>query len=123
VMMLAGGALTSPAEAGASTGTWRNGMQAGPAGVGCYDRACAARNYGRAPARGSRGDDGYRRSRGFRDDDGYRGTRGYRAYGGREEYGRDRGGRYQRREARCRLEWQRFRAGDTWLRSRVQVCR
>src|SRR5689334_19621001 len=47
------GAGIGPAAAGASTGTWKNGMQAGPAGVGCYDRGCAARNYGRRPAYGS----------------------------------------------------------------------
>jgi hypothetical protein len=44
-----GGALllaSAPAQAGASTGTWRNGMQAGPYGVGCYDARCASRNYG-----------------------------------------------------------------------------
>lgn len=64
-MMLAGGAVTSPAEAGASTGTGRNGMVAGPAGVGCYDPSCAARNYARSPARAYRDDDGYRRGRGY----------------------------------------------------------
>ena len=51
-----------PAQAGASTGTWRNGMQAGPGGVGCYDPGCAARNYGYGqPRYGHRyGGSGYR---------------------------------------------------------------
>ncbi len=47
-----GGALftwTGPASAGAGTGTWRNGMVAGPYGVGCYDGRCARRNYGYRP--------------------------------------------------------------------------
>jgi len=44
-----------PAQAGASTGTWRNGMEAGPGGVGCYNRGCAARNYGYGQGYGRRG--------------------------------------------------------------------
>src|SRR4051812_15889528 len=79
-----------PAAAGASTGTWRNGMVAGPGGVGCYDPGCAARNYG------------YRRSYGYRpvqEDRGY----GY----GRRGYGRD-----------CYVERQRStnRWGDVVIR-------
>jgi len=53
VSVLLFGAGLGPAVAGASTGTWQNGMQAGPAGVGCYDRGCAARNYDRRPTYGS----------------------------------------------------------------------
>jgi hypothetical protein len=52
-------ASAAPAEAGASTGRWRNGMVAGPAGVGYYG------HQGYRPARayhgGYRG--GYHRSR------------------------------------------------------------
>jgi hypothetical protein len=46
--LVIGGAMLmpAPAEAGASTGTWKNGMVAGPYGVGCYNARCAARNYG-----------------------------------------------------------------------------
>jgi hypothetical protein len=57
--MVLGGTLLSsaPAQAGASTGTWRNGMVAGPYGVGYY------RGYGYRPA-------GY----------GYRPARAYRRY-------------------------------------------
>jgi len=45
--MTLGGALlaSAPAEAGASTGTWRNGMVAGPRGVGYYG------GYAARPAR------------------------------------------------------------------------
>ena len=46
-LVIGGTTLASaPAQAGASTGTWKNGMVAGPRGVGCYDARCAARNYG-----------------------------------------------------------------------------
>jgi len=90
-----GGAILAagPAAAGASTGTWRNGMVAGPAGVGCYDPGCAANNYG------------YRRSYG------YRPAQEYRSYG-RRGYGRD-----------CYVERQRTtnRWGDLVIR-RVRVC-
>jgi hypothetical protein len=60
--LVMGGAMLSstPAQAGASTGTWKNGMVAGPYGVGCYDARCAARNYG---YRGSP----YRRHRHYRE--------------------------------------------------------
>jgi len=54
---LLGGTLlaSAPAQAGASTGTWRNGMVAGPYGVGYY------RGYGYRPARY-----GYRPARYYR---------------------------------------------------------
>ena len=43
VLALGGALVTSaPAEAGSGTGTWRNGMVAGPAGVGYY----GGRGYG-----------------------------------------------------------------------------
>ena len=89
-----------PAAAGASTGAWRNGMVAGPGGVGCYDAGCAARNYG------------YRRSYGYRPVQEYRGY-GYGRHGyGRHGYGRD-----------CYVERQRStnRWGDVVIR-RVRVC-
>ena len=55
-MVLGGTLLTSaPAQAGAGTGTWRNGMVAGPYGVGYY------RGYGYRPARY-----GYRPARAYR---------------------------------------------------------
>lgn len=52
-------ATSAPAEAGASTGRWRNGMVAGPAGVGYYGgrHAYHPGSYGHRPARG------YHRSR------------------------------------------------------------
>ena len=54
-------ASTVPAEAGASTGRWRNGMVAGPAGPGYYGGGGYA--Y-RGPRHGGyRPDYGYRRSR------------------------------------------------------------
>jgi hypothetical protein len=56
--MVLGGTLlmtSAPAQAGASTGTWRNGMVAGPYGVGYY------RGYGYRPARY-----GYRPARAYR---------------------------------------------------------
>ncbi len=47
VLALGGALLASaPAEAGASTGTWRNGMVAGPRGVGYY----GGYGYGYRPA-------------------------------------------------------------------------
>lgn len=53
-------ASTVPAEAGASTGRWRNGMVAGPAGVGYYGRhAYHPGSYGYRPARS------YHRSRNY----------------------------------------------------------
>ncbi len=57
-LALGGALLTSePAEAGSRTGTWRNGMVAGPAGVGYYG------GYGYRPARyGYRAPGYYRRS-------------------------------------------------------------
>jgi hypothetical protein len=46
VLALGGAMVTpAPAEAGARTGTWRNGMVAGPYGVGYYGRP-AYRSYG-----------------------------------------------------------------------------
>jgi hypothetical protein len=58
-----GGAIlasATSAEAGASTGTWRNGMVAGPYGAGYYGRhAYNPAGYGYRPAYG-----GYRRSHG-----------------------------------------------------------
>jgi hypothetical protein len=93
-----GGAVlvSSPAEAGASTGTWRNGMVAGPRGVGCYDPSCAVRNYG------------YRRS--VRPDYGYRPVQAYPSY--RRSRARD-----------CYIDRQRTvnRWGDVVIR-RVRVC-
>ena len=88
-------------QAGASTGTWRNGMQAGPGGVGCYNRGCAVRNYARpAPSYRRSSEYGterrYRRSSGYGRDRGYHGHReygsyrGYRSYRGPESYSRDR---------------------------------
>jgi hypothetical protein len=62
-------ATALPAEAGASTGTWRNGMVAGPYGAGHYGRSAAPRDY----YGGARND--YR--------DGYRGASDY---GGQECY-------------------------------------
>jgi hypothetical protein len=71
---------TTPAEAGASTGTWRNGMVDGPYGPGFYSP------NGRFLGRGDR-DDRYRGRRSYDDDDyrpsrrgyygGYRGASGY----------------------------------------------
>jgi hypothetical protein len=91
-----GGAVLAagPAQAGASTGTWRNGMVAGPGGVGCYDRGCAARNYGYRPSYG------------------YRQVQEYPGYRGRRSYGRD-----------CYVERQRStnRWGEVVIR-RVRVC-
>src|SRR3954447_6827656 len=83
--LVLGGAVVSStqAQAGASTGTWRNGMQAGPGGVGCYNQGCAARNYARPAPR-------YRRSGEYGMDRGYRRHRGYESYRRRESYGRDR---------------------------------
>jgi hypothetical protein len=66
-----------PAQAGASTGTWRNGMQAGPGGVGCYDQGCAARNYGY-------GQPGYGYRHGH---SGYRPVQAYPAYRSHRSYG------------------------------------
>src|SRR5215218_5110006 len=83
-LFVSGAVVTSTdAQAGASTGTWRNGMQAGPGGVGCYNQGCAARNYARPAPR-------YRHSSEYRMDRGYRRHRGYDDYRGRESYGRDR---------------------------------
>lgn len=64
-----GGAVlaTGEAQAGASTGTWRNGMVAGPGGVGCYDPECAARNYGRRAYRPVQAYPEYRSRRAYRD--------------------------------------------------------
>jgi hypothetical protein len=58
-LALGGAVLASaPAEAGASTGTWRNGMVAGPYGAGYYGGGgYRARGYGYRPAYG------YHRSR------------------------------------------------------------
>jgi hypothetical protein len=80
-------AWSAPAEAGASTGTWRNGMRAGPYGPGYYGRyggGYAPRRYYASP-----------RSYGRR---GYYGGAGYygrprRYYGGGPAYGRPYRGR------------------------------
>jgi hypothetical protein len=95
-LVLGGAVVTSTeARAGSSTGTWRNGMQAGPGGVGCYNQGCAARNYAR-PAPSYRRSGEYRmnrryhRSSDYGMDRGYRRHRGYESYRGRESYGRDR---------------------------------
>ena len=51
VLALGGSLATSaPAEAGSSTGTWRNGMVAGPYGVGYYGgRGYRSGGYGHRP--------------------------------------------------------------------------
>jgi hypothetical protein len=94
-----GGAMLAsvPAQAGASTGTWKNGMVAGPYGVGCYNARCAARNYG---YRGSP----YRRHH-------YRPVQVYPSYG-------------YRHYRRCHYERTRFvnHRGHMMVR-RVRVCR
>lgn len=100
VLTLGGGVLASaPAEAGASTGTWRNGMVAGPRGVGCYDRSCAVRNYGYGRERPS-----------YRSSYGYRPVQAYPAY-------------RSRRVRDCYIDRQRSvnRWGDVVIR-RVRVC-
>jgi hypothetical protein len=66
-------ALSAPAGAGASTGTWRNGMQAGPYGPGYYGPDGSY--YG--PPRYYGGRRGY-----------YRGPRYYAPRGYYEGYGR-----------------------------------
>jgi hypothetical protein len=76
------------AEAGASTGTWRNGMRAGPVGPGHYGPGgsyYAPRPHYRRDrgyyGRGNYGDNGYRAQRRYQ--------RGYaveRPYGPRVEY-------------------------------------
>jgi hypothetical protein len=106
-LMVAATALTlgvgvfaaAPAEAGASTGTWRNGMVAGPYGVGCYDRSCAARNYGYG-----------RERRSYRSSYRYRPVQAYPAY-------------RSRRARDCYIDRQRSvnRWGDVVIR-RVRVC-
>ena len=51
-LALSGAAMTAPtpAEAGSSTGRWRNGMVAGPDGVGYYGRPAYRGSYGYRPA-------------------------------------------------------------------------
>jgi len=84
-LALGGAVLTwsPPADAGSSTGTWRNGMQAGPVGPGYYGPG--GRYYGHPRSYGRRGYDdgpGYRRR-------GYDGYREESVYG--RPYGRGRG--------------------------------
>jgi hypothetical protein len=94
VFLAFGGAVlasAAPADAGSSTGTWRNGMRAGPIGPNYYgqrggysgpERSYAPRRYdgGQGYGEGRRGYDGRRYG------DGRRGYREERIY--QQPYGR-----------------------------------
>jgi hypothetical protein len=76
---------SAPVQAGASTGTWRNGMQMGPAGPGYYGPNGRYYGDGRQQRRRTYTREYYRPSRnygGYYEEDSYARPRGYRSRGG-----------------------------------------